>query len=153
MSSEQEIEIYRQHRAAQGKYVYFLLAVAGAAIALAVNQTQGLKLACTQIPLAFAVGFWGFSFFFGCRHLVLVETTLFANAALFGIKSGNDPKVGTDSQSIAAASAGITKALDSNSIRASWHARWQFCCLILGAVSYLGWHIFEMWLRSTASQS
>jgi hypothetical protein len=45
MPSEQQIEIYRQHRTAQDKYGYFLLAAAGAAIAFAVNQTQGAKLA------------------------------------------------------------------------------------------------------------
>jgi hypothetical protein len=43
MPSEQQIEIYRQHRTAQDKYIYFLLAAAGAAIAFAVNQTQNAK--------------------------------------------------------------------------------------------------------------
>ena len=34
----------RQYRAAQDKYTYFLLAAAGAAVGLAINQTRGFPL-------------------------------------------------------------------------------------------------------------
>jgi hypothetical protein len=148
MASEQQIEVYRQHRAAQDKYVYFLLAAAGAAIALAVNQTHGSKLSWSQVPLALAVLLWGFSFFFGCRHLNYVASTLFANAALLRVQAGEHPLAGTHPQRIAAASEDIREAMDSNSNWASRYARWQFRALILGAVAYLGWHIYEMWLRT-----
>ena len=148
MASEQQIEVYRQHRNAQEKYVYFLLAAVGAAIALAVNQTQGTKLVWSQLPLAGAVGLWALSFFFGCRHLAYVESTLFANGALLQVESGQHPQVGTNPQHMAAASAGIREAIESNSKRASRFVRWQFNCLLLGAISYLAWHVFEMWLRA-----
>ena len=44
MSEDLQNEVYRQFRTAQDKYTYFLLAAAGAGIALAVNQTQGADL-------------------------------------------------------------------------------------------------------------
>jgi hypothetical protein len=44
MATENLREVYRQLRMAQDKYTYFLLAAAGAAIALAVNQTQGAAI-------------------------------------------------------------------------------------------------------------
>lgn len=149
MSSEQQIEIYRQHRTAQDKYVYFLLAAAGAAIGFAVSQTQGAKLSCSQIPLGFAVGLWAFSFFFGCKHLGYVASTLFANMALLKVEAGEHPEVGTHPGYMAAASEGIRSAIESNSDWASRFARWQFGSLVLGAIFYLGWHIYEMWLRTT----
>ena len=151
MASEQQIEIYRQHRNAQEKYVYFLLAAVGAAIALAINQTQGAKIAWSQLPLAIAIILWSLSFFFGCRHLAYVESTLFANASLLEVKSGQHPEVDTHPQMMAAASEGIREAIKSNSKWAVRFARWQFNCLLLGAISYLGWHVFEMWLRSLSS--
>jgi hypothetical protein len=148
MPSEQQIEIYRQHRTAQDKYVYFLLAAVGAGIALAVNQTQGAKLAWSQIPLACAVAFWALSFFFGCRHLGYVESTLFANMGLLKVTAGEDPQIGRHPQLMAIASKGIQEAIELNSKRAGRFARWQFRSLVLGAISYLAWHVIEMWLRS-----
>jgi hypothetical protein len=148
MPSEQQIEIYRQHRIAQDKYIYFLLAAAGAGIAFAVNQTQGAKLTWSQLPLACAVAFWTLSFFFGCRHLGYVESTLFANGALLRVMAGEDPQIGMHPQLMAATSEGIRGAINLNSKRAGRFARWQFRCLVLGAVYYLVWHVVEMWLRS-----
>lgn len=148
MATEQQVEIYRQHRNAQEKYVYFLLAAVGAAIALAINQTQGIKIAWSQLPLAGAIILWSLSFFFGCRHLRCVEATLYANAALLKITSGQHPEVGTHQQMMAAASEGVQEAIESHSKWAGRFMRWQFNFLIFGAINYLGWHIFEIWLRS-----
>lgn len=147
MPSEQQIEVYRQHRNAQEKYVYFLLAAVGAAIALAVNQTQEAQLVWSQLPLGCAVALWALSFFFGCRHLAYVESTLFANAALLKVEAGEHPQVGSHLE-LMAASEGIRKAIESNSNWASRFAHWQFYCLLLGAFGYLEWHVLEMWLRS-----
>ncbi len=136
---------------AQEKYVYFLLAAAGAAIAIAVNQTQGAKLALSQLPLACAVALWALSFFFGCKHLLYVESTLFANADLLKVEAGGHPLVGGNPQLMAIASEGIRAAIESNSKWSARYGRWQFSCLVLGALSYLGWHVLEMWLRSIAT--
>ena len=148
MPSEQQIEVYKQHRASQEKYVYFLLAAVGAAIALAVTQTQGSRLSYSQIPLAFAVALWALSFFFGCKHLGYVESTLFANAELLKVQAGQHPRTGGNSEFIEVASEGIREAIDSNSKWAARFARWQFSSLVAGATAYLGWHVLEMWLRS-----
>lgn len=43
--ADERIEIFKTHRAAQEKYIYFLLAAAGAGIALIINQTHDSKLA------------------------------------------------------------------------------------------------------------
>lgn len=147
MATDHQLEVYRQLRVSQDKYVYFLLAAAGAAIGLAVNQTQGLSIASSQVPLAAAVVSWGFSFFFGCRHLAYVNSTLYANAELLNVESGTHCQVGNHPQLMAAASEGIRQAIETNSNRANRLARFQFDFFIAGAVLYLGWHIYEMWLH------
>jgi hypothetical protein len=142
------LEVYRQLRLAQDKYIYFILAAAGAGIALAVNQTQTATLSWSQLPLGGAVLSWGLSFFVGCQHLRYVSSTLYANAELLKVERGLHPKAGTHPDMIAAASEGIREAIESNSNRASFLGRMQTRLLILGAVLYVAWHVWEMWLRT-----
>lgn len=147
MADDNIREVYRQLRVAQDKHTYFLLTAAGAAIALTVNQTQGSALSWSQAPLAAAVLCWGLSFFFGCRHLHYVNSTLYSNAELLKVESGEHPEVGRHPPIMAAASEGIRQAIESNSERANRLGHMQFRFLITGAVFYIAWHIFEMWLR------
>jgi hypothetical protein len=145
--SEKEIEIYRASRESQNKYTYFLLAAAGAAIALAVNQTHGARLAWSQAPLALGVLSWALSFLFGCRHVAYVNSTLYANFGLLKVESGQHPSVGIDPQRMAIAKEGIQQAIESNSKKANRFGHWQFRLLVTGAVFYIIWHVFEMYLR------
>ena len=148
MPSDDQIEIYRQHRTAQEKYIYFLLAAVGAAIALALTHTQGAKLSWSQAPLGGAVLLWGLSFYFGCTHLRYVESTLYANATLLRVQAGEDPEIGTHPQMMAAASAGVRQAIEGNSNKARLYARLQFACFIAGSLAYIAWHVLEMWIRT-----
>lgn len=145
--SEAEKEVYKALTTAQLKYVYFLLAAAGAGIAFAINQTQGSSLRLSQIPLAFGILSWGMSFFFGCRYLQYISSTMYANTELLKAQSGRHPKSGTHLQNMLAVVNGIQQAMDENSIRAGKFAQSQFLCLIAGAVLYVCWHILEMYLR------
>lgn len=149
--SEEIREVYRQFRLTQDKYVYFLLAAAGAAIGFAVNQTHDSVLSRSQLPLGAAVLCWGLSFFFGCRHLAYVGSTLYANAELLKVESGQHPEVGRHPQLMAAASEGIRSAIEDNSNRANRLGHMQFRFLVVGAVLYIGWHVLEMWLRGVPS--
>jgi hypothetical protein len=151
MAGDQELEIYRQLRTAQEKYVYFLLAAAGAAIVLAVNQTQSLNIKLSQLPLGVGVLLWGLSFFFGCQHLVYVGSTLFANAELLKVESGRHRQIGNHPELMSAAGEGIRQAIQTNCNRASRYARLQFGAFVLGAIFYIAWHIYEMWLRTAAA--
>ena len=148
--SETAREVYRALREAQNRYTYFLLAAAGAAIALAVNQTQGAAMAWSQVPLGAGVLSWGLSFFFGCRHLAYVSSTLYANMELLKVESGEHPEIGAHPQMIAAASDGIRQAIESNSDRANRFGQLQFGFLVAGAVLYIAWHALEMYLSGVS---
>ena len=92
----------------------------------------------------------GLSFYFGCRHLAYVNSSLYSNAELLKIEAGHHPEIGTHVQLMAAASQGIRSALESNANRANRLGHMQFRFLIAGAVLYIGWHVLEMWLRTRA---
>jgi hypothetical protein len=148
MATDQKLELYRQYRTAQDKYIYFLLAAAGAAIALAVHQTQDAKLSLSQIPLGVAVALWGLSFFYGCRHLIYTSLVLRDNSALLDVQAGEHPMAGRDMDRIEASVKILRDIIEKHSTKASWFARLQFNSLVCGAIFYLAWHIYEMWLRT-----
>ena len=148
--SENAREVYRSLRQVQDKHTYFLLAAAGAAIALAVNQSQGAAMAWSHVPLAAGVLSWGLSFFFGCRHIAYVSSTLYANAELLRVESGQHPEIAGHPQMMVAASEGIKQAIESNSERANRLGHLQFRFLVTGAIFYIIWHALEMYLRGVS---
>ena len=148
MASDIGVEIYRALRETQNKYTYFLLAVVGAAIALVVNQTQGASLNWSQLPLAAAVLSWALSFFFGCRNLAYVKAGLSTNAALIDADAGRHKLVGNDPEAIKIAHETLREIFEDQSNKANLFANLQFRFLIAGAILYVAWHVFEMYLRT-----
>ncbi len=147
MVSDEHREIVRTLRESQSKYTYFLLAAAGASIGFSLNQTQGLAITWSQLPLGIAILCWGVSFFCGCRYLEYVSSTLYSNAEMLRIVEGQHPDVGSHPQMVQAASAGIRQAMAKNTSTASSLGTIQFRALICGGCFYIGWHVIEMWLR------
>lgn len=147
MSSDQMMELYRQLRTSQDKYAYFLLASVGASIAFALSQTRDLSLSLSQCPLGLAVLLWGLSFYFGCRHIQYVSSTLYANAELLKVEGGRHPEIGRHPQMMAAASEGIRSAIETNINRSGRLANLQFSFFVTGVIFYVVWHILEMYLR------
>jgi len=148
MGDDKLVELYRQHRTFQDKYTYFILAAAASGIALVVNNTQDEVISLTMIPLAAAVICWGFSFYYGCRHLNYVSSNLYANIDLLKVERGIHPDVGQHPEKMIAASQGIRQAFENNSDKASKLAINQFNLLISGAIFYLIWHTIEMVVRT-----
>lgn len=151
MSHETLRELVGTLREEQQKYTYFLLAAAGAAIGLAVNQTQTAALGWDLLLLGVGVSCWGLSFFLGCRYLEYLASTLYSNATLIQVQMGEHPRTGTHPGLIAAASEGIRSAMESNSNRANYLGHWQVRMLIIGALFYLAWHIQGMYLRAASA--
>jgi hypothetical protein len=144
MSSEKELEVYRQFTASQEKYDYFLMSVSGASIAFAIHRTTGVSLDCSMVILGVAVILWTVSFFAGCRRRAFITSTLYANCELLRVQNGRHPEVGLHPERIAAASEGISKACEFNSKRAVQWANVQLYSLILGALFFIVWHVTDM---------
>ncbi len=148
MPDENYRELYKAHLAENQRLVYFLLAADGAAIGLALNQTQSAPIVWSQIPLALAVICWGLSFFFGIRYLQYRLSNLYANLTLLEVQSGQYQESGNNPQLIDAMSNGIREAMKFNEKRASIFFFLHYRLLILGAILYIAWHILEMYLRT-----
>lgn len=146
MSADGELEVFKQHRQGQDKLVYFLLAAAGASIAFALNQTSGLSLAFSQIPLGIAVALWGASFVAGCAYLERISELLNLNKELLRVRAGTHEAL-THALEIPVAADVILERIRTKNTTAARISRWQYRFLILGAVAYIGWHISEMALR------
>lgn len=140
-----QTEIYRQHRQAQDKYVYFLLAAAGASIGFALNQTKDLALGVSQAPLGLAVLLWSISFIAGCRKLIRTELALSANIDLLKVQQG-----GFHPAEAEAAAHAVRTAIDRyNEAMVFWHTV-QLWAFVSGGVSYIGWHVLEMARRGVS---
>ena len=146
--SERQIAVYNQFRNAQDKYTYFLFAAVGAAVALVVRETATAALTWSQVPLAAAVLSWGLSFYCGCRHLTLMASSLYSNFELLNVYAGENPVAGKNPEIIAILAAAIQNGINANSSRTERFGKMQFEFLISGAIFYIGWHVWEMWLRT-----
>jgi hypothetical protein len=137
-------ELHKALREGQDKYIYFLLAVAGAAIGFAVTQTQTATLSFSKIPLGFAVAFWAFSFYCGCRQLLQGANILFANYQFIRMQEGTHPQFPPHPDLIRE----IATTLEEQADKAGTWGKLQFRSLIAGAMFFIGWHILEMYLRT-----
>jgi hypothetical protein len=133
-------------RETQEKYVYFLLAAVGAAIAFATTQTQGAVLTWSKVPLAAAILCWGLSFFFGCRHLVREPQSVLVLSMYRKVERGEHPNIPPIPDLLADFRGDVEKTAKQSSRLASL----QFPFLITGAVFYIAWHVLEMYLRTMA---
>jgi len=145
--AETELEVYRQSRQGQDKYTYFLLAAVGASIAFALTQTKNQALEASHWPLGLAVLSWAASFFMGCRRLHAFEAVLNLNQQLIKVQKGTHELLEHPAEIPFAAEA-MKKHLDAENDKVGSRGRWQFRFLLLGAVLYIGWHIWEMYLRA-----
>lgn len=148
MGTVEELEIHRALRDHQNQYVYFLLGAAGAAIALVVNQTRTVALSWSQIPLGVAILAWGLSFYIGCRNRVWVIASLRTNAAVLEVNGGRHPFSGTNQEAIAVGLDTLNEVYKNQSDHANKYFGLQYKFLIAGAVLYLIWHVYEMYLRN-----
>jgi hypothetical protein len=148
MSDQYLLEVYRQQRTHQEKYIYFILAAAASAIAYALNRAQDRSLTLILIPWGIALMLWGLSFYFGCRHLNQIDTIMFQNIEGLKIEAGINPKIGNHPAAIAVAVAEFEKIMAAESKKAHLLARLQFWLFVAGVVAYIVWQLIEMYARS-----
>lgn len=148
MASSEELEVFKALRSAQDRYDYFLMAAAGAAVAFALTQTREEALSLSHIPLGGALLCWGISFFFGCRHLLLVNDALWWNGQMLMVRSGNHPVSGQNIYAIQIAAEYFKKVHHQISDKAGRFANWQFILFIVGGIFYVAWHVLEMAMRA-----
>jgi hypothetical protein len=131
--------LYEQQARGQEKYIYFLLAMAGAAIAFAIQRTGDSQLAWSQTPLALAVAFWAMSFWFGIQRLDYMDVFRSANMEHLKHRQVNQRREQMEHT-----------MLDANE-RVIWYGRAQLNSIVAGALCFVAWHVIEMGLRTHAT--
>lgn len=137
-------DLHKAHQTGQEKYTYFLLAAAGAAIGFAVQKTEGLSLSWWLLPVAIATICWSASFYFGCKNVIWVQTSIMANFNLLQLRQGSHPEQPPHSELVSAAIRGVESALEENVNNAQFYGIWQFRLLVAGAIFFIAWRVAEM---------
>jgi hypothetical protein len=145
---DQDLELFRLHRAEQSKYVYFILAAAAGGIALAVRVTSDARLHWSLAPIGAAVVCWGLSFFHGCRQLQYVQGVIRANAALLQVQRGEHPLAGPEPWKRPVATETLHEVIERDITTAGTHYVRQFRYLVAGGVLFIAWHVLQIVLRS-----
>ncbi len=70
---------------------------------------------------------------------------MYNNLALMRVESGTHELAGRDPALIEIGSHELRKIMKEQSQTISGYGRWQFRCLIVGALFYITWHLLEMW--------
>jgi len=144
--SDKQMEVYKILQSSQDKYVYFEMAATMTAIGFAITQTKTLKLSTTQVLLGVSVFFWGLSFLCGLLNRTYYNSYLGINYNILKIEHGEHPDITCD-HDISDVTEGLRKRMNKKSAKGSGLANLQTLLLCLGAISYIGWHIYEMYLR------
>jgi hypothetical protein len=137
-------ELYRLHSDGQSKYVYFLLAATGAALAYGLQKLDGLPISWWVAPGLLALVLWLGSFFCGCKRITWVHSAIYANYALLQLKHGLDPEQPAHPQAAQAAVDGTLSAIERNTNRARSYQKFQFWLLAFGVAMFVVWRILEM---------
>ncbi len=137
-------DLHKAHQTGQEKYTYFLLAAAGAAIGFAVQKTEGLSLTWWLLPVALATICWSGSFYFGCKNVIWVQTSIMANFNLLQLRQGSHPDQPPHPELVAAAMRSVESALEKNGSKAQFYGVWQFRLLVVGAIFFIAWRVAEM---------
>jgi hypothetical protein len=145
---EEQKEIRVQYRQQQEKYTYYIIALCVTAIGFSIHKTSGLPLACKQIPVGIAVLSWGASIYCGLKFLRGGLGVLYDNHQYYEIIQGRDPDIGKEREKINKASNLAEKLINQKSEKVSKFFDWQFRLFSIGFVSFLIWHILEMYMNT-----
>ncbi|MDI1276451.1 hypothetical protein [Methylobacter sp.] len=111
------------------KYIYFLLAASGAAIAYALEQAEGKVLTKDLILLIFSLLAWCSSFYFGVCHLRLHRQHMIENAkALLANETFEQ----------------MQKRLEPFIVKMEQASNQQYLLFIGGVLLYISWRVIVL---------
>jgi hypothetical protein len=137
-------ELYRLHSDSQSKYVYFLLAAAGAALGYGLQKLDGVPFSWWVAPGLLSLAFWLASFFCGCKRITWVQSAIYANYALLQLRHGLHPEQPPHPQLVQLAMDGTSTAIKNNTSKARTYMTLQYYFLALGVLSFVVWRLVEM---------
>jgi hypothetical protein len=158
MGSSTSADLYNVASETTAKYVYFLLSIAGAAIAYSVEVAADLKPSWILLLLGMALLAWGVSFYAGCKNLqfeMSIQNLLFhaqqdaesmqalqkqqlqLTEELSEVRKMYEETVGSHNM-----------ALSKHGESASKYIAMQFQFMLLGGAFFVIWRVVEMFFHS-----
>ncbi len=146
--SDREFELIKISNAAQEKTTYFLMAASGSGIGFSLSQTKLEALASHHYIWLLAVVIWAISFWAGIRVVMNANNVKLKNATYVGslnLLKNIEPNEASKLESIAKEK--FNDAVGKHQTRMETWGRVQMYGLLLGAVTYVIWHLARMSLQ------
>ena len=116
----------------QNKFVYYILAINAACIAFTINFAKDVNITCHEIPLGFAILFWGISFYSGIVQVENTEVSIQANIKkLEAASKGQEPSDYIKSESNRTIKKGVK------------YRKYQNWCILIGALCFIIWYVLR----------
>lgn len=146
MSCQNEVELIKIYKAAQEKYIYFLMAAAGSGIGFAIVQTKVEKLAAHHSLWEISVILWTLSFLCGLQFVEHSNSSTFQNANYLGFKRGLAKCTAEERESLESeGSEAYKNRMESHQKSMDFYGRWQVYLLLSGSLAYVVWHVYRMY--------
>jgi len=141
-----ELELAKQFKASQERYVYFLLAAAASAIGFAITQSKVEPLKWIHIPLGMSVLLWAISFISGLRFIEYTTSFIFQNQNYLAFKRELKSYTQVDAAKLLIEfKTRMSKTNKKQLQKMKFYGNTQSISLLFGALSYIVWHIIRMW--------
>ena len=146
MPDNLELEMSKQFKASQEKYIYFLLAAAASAIGFAMTQSKVEPLSYIHIPLGLSIGLWATSFMSGLRVVEYAASVTFQNQNYLAFKRELRSYQREDAAELTALfKSRLNETVESQQKKMKLYGEIQNWALLLGGLAYIVWHGTRMW--------
>ena len=134
MRDEQKtMELYKQQREMQQKYIYFILAINASAMGYSIQLTINKHFQNYYLVLFGSIVSWGFSFYSGCKYLLDTMKLTGINMALLDRDYSNKKQMEIEINDIGK--------------KASKRFNRMFIFLIIGVCFFIGWYVLLLTLK------
>lgn len=143
MSGNLELELQKQFKAAQEKYIYFLLAVSASAIGYAITQLKVEPFNLNHIAFGISILLWALSFMCGLKFIEFTADSTFKNMLYLSFKRElkNSPNY---AELVSNYKSDLYEKSEATMKRLALYGGLQSNLLLLGALSYICWHALMM---------
>ena len=141
-------EIKKEHHYITTKFCYYIIALCVAAIGFSIVQTSGQALRYSHIPLGIALLLWSVSICIGFAFVKSRLQILYSKHLYLNILEGNIDDY-NESKEIQEYAAGLAmKDISRINKKYEKHLYAQEILFYFGVISFIVWHVIEMYNNS-----
>jgi hypothetical protein len=143
-ASENQKELYKQFRASQEKYIYFMLALSASAIGYAIPKTESHELDWSMAPLGVSLLCWIYSFYCGCKFLEKSMSVIYTNFYMYDVDAGRVKEIPNSPIEKNAVLNILKSRIDEINKKGSKFYKRQAWFILYGVVAYVTWAVLNL---------